>query len=266
MVEIVLTICLVIKCKKAVGKKEMPSLLFASDTQESSLYLKRSVTKMRLIKGNKPKKYKDKWVIIIASAGDALVIDEVVDDVQYFLQKEIEPDIDTPSIALSLNRKEIGDLAYATFKKYKDREVEASNFELLLGTADEFSTILYVTNEGKTQELEKYGIIGSGRITGGELLMNELLSGRKEDLSTVEAANLAALIVTTVGHIDLSVGGAPDIKLCRDRISWVYKEQPFNEILRRSESKWDLMKKTWWEMEEDSTLERKLQKLVLRAK
>jgi 20S proteasome alpha/beta subunit len=248
------------KCKEAEGKK--PSLLFASDTQESSLYLKRSVTKMRLITGKEPKKYKDRWNVIIASAGDALVIDEVVDDIYYFLQKEIEPDEDTPSIELSIRRKEIGDLAYATFKKYKDREAETLNFELLLGTADEFSTILYVTSEGKTQELEKYGIIGSGRITGGELLINELLSGRKEDLSVDEAAGLAALIVTTVGHIDLSVGGAPDIMFCRGRISWSYKEQPFNEILRSSESKWDLMKKIWWKMEKDSTLERKLQKLV----
>jgi hypothetical protein len=81
IVEIALTICLAIKCRDVAGKKEKPSLLFASDTQESSLYLKRSVTKMRLMMGNKPKKYKNRWDVVIASAEDALVIDEVVNNI-----------------------------------------------------------------------------------------------------------------------------------------------------------------------------------------
>lgn len=241
--------------------EDKPVVLFASDTQESSSYLKRSVTKIAELEGEKSEKDGKPWTILAASAGDALVIDEVVDDLWSFLRKQIHPDVENPSGHLLLMRKEIGDIAYSTFKKYRDRNIKG-NFELLLGAADEFSTILYVTNEGKTQELEKYGIIGSGRITGGELLMSELLSERKETMTQQEAANLAALIVTTVGHIDLSVGGAPDIKICRDRVVWVYKEQSFNEMLKSSELKWNLLKRIWWRTQEDEAIVYKIKKML----
>ncbi len=258
-----MTICLAIKCEES-EKKGKPVLLFASDTQESSTYLKRSVTKMRVIVGRKPKKHDDPWSIILASAGDAMVIDEVADDIGFLLMDEIDPDSATPSIGLTSKRKKIGDLAYEAFKKYKERGVRTSSFELMLGTADKFSSILHVTSDGKTQELEKYGIIGSGSITGGELLMTEFYGSRDEIMCEEEAANLAALIVTTVGHVDLSVGGAPDIKLCRDRISWIYKKQPFNELLKTSELRWNLIKKAWWKMQQSSSFEHKLRSMVRR--
>jgi len=259
-----MTICLVIKCKRIVDNEEKPSLLFASDTQESSLFLKRSVTKIRTIYGPEPKeKEKERWNMLVASAGDALIIDEVVEDIAFFLREKIDPDKDTPSISLAVYRKEIGDLAFATYKKYKDRDVETFHFELLIGTADKFSTILYVTNEGKNQVLDKFGLIGSGRITGGELLINEFL---KESISEEEATSLAALVVTTVGHIDLSVGGGPDIRICHDRIVWVYKKPAFDEILKASESRWKLINRLWWKMQEDSSVEGKLEKLILGEK
>lgn len=129
----------------------------------------------------------------------------------------------------------------------------------MLGTADEFSTILYITSDGKNQILDKFGIVGSGRITGGELLLSEFL---RENINEVEAANLAALIVTTVGRVDLSVGGEPDIRFCRDRMAWVYEEESFKRILGTSESRWSLLKKVWWRMQEDKTVESKLKNLV----
>jgi hypothetical protein len=245
-----------------MDKKEKEVVLFASDTQESSSYLKRSVTKMRVISGAKPRKYDSRWDIVLAGAGDALVIDEVAEDIEFFLRDEIGPDTENPSVELIARRKEIGDLAYTTFKKYKGRCDEAPHFELLLGAADEFSAILHVTYEGKTQDLKRYGMIGMGRITGGELLMNEFFSLRDGAISQEEAANLAALIVTTVGHVDLSVGGAPDIKLCRNRTSWIYKEQPFNEILKTCELRWGVMKKVWWRMQESNSFERKLRSML----
>lgn len=177
--------------------------------------------------------------MLVASAGDAMVIDEAFDDIQFLLRKEIDPDEETPSISLLVRRKEIGDLAYNTYHKYQQRSGNDCSFELLIGAADKFSTILYVNNNGKTQELERFGIIGSGRITGGELLLNELL---RNDVEEYGAAHLAALVVTVVGHVDLSVGGAPDIRICRDRITWHYKEEAFTELLTSSESRWGLIK------------------------
>jgi hypothetical protein len=250
-----LTICLVIKCKQA----EAPSLLFASDTQQSSTFLKRSVTKVRTILGKDPQKLKDPWNILVASAGDAMVIDEAFQDIHLFLRKNIDPDTETPSIDLEILRNQIGDLAYATCHKYQERGDTNCSFELLIGAADKFSTILHVNSEGKTQELERFGVIGSGQITGGELLLNEFL---RTDVQQKAAANLAALVVTIVGHVDLSVGGAPDIQICRDRIAWVYKQEAFSELLTTSESKWDLIKKLWWKMLEDDTIEDKVKKIL----
>ncbi|TET20337.1 hypothetical protein E3J74_03565 [Candidatus Bathyarchaeota archaeon] len=253
-----MTICVAIKCKALTNKEFKPSLLFASDTQESSMYLKRSVTKIRTIFGGEPKKHKAKCGFVVASAGDALVIDEVLFDIENLLRDKVDPDED-PSVSLVVWRKEIGNLAYASYKKYKERNVSNPTFELLLGGADKFSTILYVSSDGKNRILEKFGMIGSGRITGGELLLNEFL---KDDMIDLEAAHLAALVVTIVGHIDLSVGGEPDIRICFDRTIWVPKEIAFKEILKASELRWSLLKSVWWKMQEDNTVESKLKKLV----
>jgi len=209
--------------------------------------------------GQAPKKHKDSWHVLVGSAGDSMVIDEALFDIAVLLREKIDPDIESPSVALDVWRKEIGDLAFSTYKKYKERNVENPSFELLLVAADKHSTILYVTSDGKTQDLPKFGMIGTGRITGGELLLSELL---KEDITEEEAAHLAALVVTVVGHVDISVGGKPDIQMARERCAWVHKETAFEKILKTSESRWELLGKVWWKMQEDKAIENKLKELL----
>lgn len=253
-----LTICLAIKCKRIGNKKEIPSILFAADTQESSAILKRSATKLRIAPGKEPKKGKG-WKISIASSGDTMVVDEVYNKIQYFLWKKLKPEQKNPSTALMVYREEIADLAYDTHKKYKDRDVENPYFELILGAADEFSTILHITHEGKNQVLDRFGVIGSGRVTGGELLLGEFL---KEEINEDEAAILAALVISTVGHVDMFVGGEPDMCICRERTVWEFTEDAYQKLLKNSKDRWDLMKKTWVKMQKDSTLKSKLKNLL----
>lgn len=248
-----------IKCKWKEKDGEKPAILFASDTQESSLFLKSSVTKIKAIIGNKPNKYDDPWNILVASAGDALVVDEVFSDIRFYLMDNIEPDRDAPSIGLSVFRKNIGDIAYTAYKKYKDRGISNPTFELLLGAADKFSNILNVTYEGKTQIIDQFGIIGTGRITGGELLLNELF---KTDMTYQEAAHLASFIITVVGHCDISVGGKPDIRICGNRIAWIFTDPAFQNIMVQTGSRWELTKRAWWKMQEDKTLEERIKELL----
>lgn len=252
-----MTICICIECKREVNNKTKPVVLFATDTQESSPYLKRSVTKCRTIYGRKPKKFERPWEILISSAGDAFVADEVFDEIMLLLMEKIDPDYEKPSLALKLHRKEIGDIAYNTYKKYKDRNVSDPSFELILGVSDLFRTILHVTCEGKNQILKKFGIIGSGRITGGELFLNEFF---RDDLNTTEAAHLASFTIKKVGHIDPYVGGEPDIRFCMDRNIWEFSKP--REIISKSESRWELLKKAWWKMHENLILEEKIEKLM----
>jgi len=251
-----LTICLAIKCEK----KRFPCVLFGADTQESSMLLKSSTTKLRLIEGKEPAQGK-KWVMAVASSGDAAVINEAIDEISYFMYENIGAGEEKPSMALLTNRAQIGDIAYATYKKYKERGIENAEFELLFVAADEFSTILRITCEGKNEVLEKFGIIGSGRITGGELLLREFL---KADITQTEAARLAALVISIVGHVDMFVGGEPDMFICRNRKVWVYKEDTYREILKESESRWALMKNVWMKMEEDDSFEKRLRGLLSR--
>jgi 20S proteasome alpha/beta subunit len=233
-------------------------VLFAADTQESSGYIKSSTTKLRTIFGKDPKKG-EPWEIMVASSGDAVIVDEAIDDIFYFVSDKIKADEKKPAIALSVLRKKIGDIAYATYKKYKDREVDNPEFELLFGAADEFSTILKVTCEGKNKELDKVGMIGSGRVTGGELLLSEFL---KEEPTEDEAASLAALVISTVGHVDMFVGGEPDFCICRDRAVLKYTKKFHKHILEDSESKWTLIKEIWQKMLEDSAFEKKVKRLL----
>lgn len=254
-----MTICIAIKCK--IGKKEV--LLFASDRQESSAFLKRPTAKIRDIHAiNKPDKEDDKtdeWGMLIASAGDAFLIDEVITDIKIFLYDEIKWNKKLPSVSLSVYRKKIGDIAYGVYKKHKDRGLGDPIFSLLIGACDKYSTLLYVTCEGKTKEIDDYAIIGSGRITGGELLLAEFF---KKNMTQKQAANLAALVISRVGRVDISVGGLPDIHMCRDRCTWAYKSKPFNEILAASEQKWLLLKKAFWKMQSKEEIETKIKELI----
>jgi len=245
-------------CKQTRNKKEIPSVLFAADTQESSSILKSSATKLRVAVGKKSKKG-ETWKISIASSGDAMVVDEAYHNIQYFLWDKLKPEEKQPSLQLAVHCEEIANLAYDTYKKYKDRNVENPYFEFMLGAADEFTTILRITYEGKNQLLNKFGIIGSGRVTGGELLIGEFL---EEDINEREAASLAALVVSIVGHVDMFVGGEPDMYICRERTVWDFKEDPYRKILKKSEDRWDLLKKAWVKMQKDSTLEKKLKNLL----
>jgi hypothetical protein len=257
MMWIIMTICLALKCKKTKLKAENPVLLFASDTQQSSQYLKRPVTKMRVIFG-KPTKNKTPWNILIASAGDAMVADEAVDDIGTLLQNTIKGDEPELAFRLGLMRREIGDRAYATFEKHRSRVLKGDMlpyFTLLLGASDENSTILYVTCEGKQKILDQSGMIGTGRVTGGELLLREFI---RDNMDQKEAAALAALIVMSVGNVDIHVGGGPEIKWCRNRRVWHYAEFKFDEIIAESQSKWHIIKNAWWKMQEDSNMRRKL--------
>ncbi|HVP92952.1 MAG TPA: hypothetical protein VMS94_04335 [Acidobacteriota bacterium] len=253
-----MTICLAIKCQQIKKGKKIPCVLFAADTQESSMIIKRSTTKLRLIFGETPKQG-DEWSIMAASSGDAMVVDETLDEIGDFLYDKLKPKEETPSICLHIFRREIGDIAYKVYKKYKDRDCENPEFELLLGAADQFANILHVTYEGKSQLFEEFGIIGSGRVTGGELLLTEFL---KKDMNVDEAAQLATLVISVVGHVDMFVGGGPDMATCSERRVWNYEEESYRQILRESKSKWDLMKKSWAKMQMDDSLERKLRKLL----
>lgn len=188
-----------------------------------------------------------------------MVIDEVVDEIEAFLRDEIKPNEKNLSRRLRSLRKEIGDLVYDVYKKYKDRDVRSRHFGLLLGAADKSTTILHVTYEGKQQILEQYGIIGSGQVTGGELLLSEFL---RKDISQIEAASLAALIVTRIGRVDIYVSGEPEIKWCRNRSVWHYRKFKFKRIMEESKSRWNLMKKTWWKMQEDDRAKGKLKDIL----
>jgi hypothetical protein len=169
------------------------------------------------------------------------------------------PDEKALAKRLRLLRKDIGDIAYSTYQKYKNRGDKHAVFELLLGAADETSTILQITSEGKQQVLEQFGIIGSGQVTGGELLLTEFV---RQDLNQSEAAALAALIVTRIGNIDMSVGGEPDIKWCRNGRVWHYKEFKFKNIMEQSKSRWNTLKKIWWKMQEGNNFKERLEKIL----
>jgi len=134
--------------------------------------------------------------MVAASSGDALVVDEALSTIRSLLYNKIKPDEKNPSFALRSLRSEIGDTAYATYQKYKERGAENPEFQILLGTAAEYSEILHVTYEGKNEMLGRYGILGSGQVTGGELLLTEFL---REEPTEDQAASLAALVIATVG-------------------------------------------------------------------
>jgi len=110
-----LTICLAVKCKKSEKEEDNPAPLFASDTLEFSMHIKRYVTKMRIIFGKTPKKNKNPWNILIASTGDSMVIDEVLSDIERFLREKIVPDEKAHAKRLRLLQKDIGDITYSTY-------------------------------------------------------------------------------------------------------------------------------------------------------
>jgi hypothetical protein len=254
-----MTICLVIKCQ---NRKKKPSILLASDSQESSSFLKRSTTKIKPILGIAPVekiKVENNWCISLASAGDPLVTDEVYQDVNDLLTDKIPFDFDLPSVALKLHRKEIGDLAYEIYRKHKDKGLSDPVFELLLGAADEYSTILYITHEGKVQEIDQYAIIGSGETTSGELILNEFF---RKDMNIEEAAYLASLMVTVMGHCGISAGGVPDIRICQDRSWKAFPDEAFKDIMGKTGLRWGLLKKAWLKMQANNTLETKISRLL----
>jgi hypothetical protein len=234
-------------------------VLISADTQESSNYTKSSATKLRRIRGPSPKSNEKTWEVVVASAGDSMVADEAIDEIFYFLGEKM-PSEDDPSVGIAVFRKEIGDIAFKTYEKFRSREVEGSEFSLLIAAAGEFPLILLVTCQGKTKELERTGLIGSGKVTGGDLLLSEFL--KKDDLKEAEAMCLASLVISTVGHVDMFVSGKPDMFVCCQKEVFEFKDQYYREMLRKSESSWSLIKKIWLKMSEDEKFEVELKKLL----
>jgi hypothetical protein len=211
------------------------------------------------------------WQIAAAFAGDSLVADEALERIHYFLYKKLPPDHKNPAIMLQEYRREIGDIAYDTFKKHSARareiEVNEPDFEIFLGMADEDSTLLHTTCDGKTRFIEDFGVIGSGGESGGELLLREFFlkgkqRGEGSDLNEDAAASLAALVITVVGHVDMYVSGEPDMYFCHDRRVEVYPQDKYRKILEDSESKWSLMRRVWQKMQENNTFENKLKRVL----
>jgi uncharacterized protein with NAD-binding domain and iron-sulfur cluster len=129
-----------------------------------------------------------------------------------------------------------------------------------MGSAARFSTILSVTSEGKTRELERVGLIGSGKVTGGDLLLSEFL--KNEVLTESEASCLAAFVISIVGHVDMFVSGKPDMFVCMNKKALEYDETYYREMLRTSESRWTLLKQIWHKMLDDENFEKKLRELI----
>lgn len=243
-----MTICIAIKCFEDEDP-DKETILFATDTQVSSPFLTTISLKCKPLLGPTPEdEEEDTWVMLFASSGDAFITDEVYEKIQYFLRENLEVH-HKPSIGLSVLRSEIGDIAYKIYNKYKERGVSNSEFTLMLGAADDFSCILQVTHEGKTREIEDFGIIGSGQVTGGELLLREFL---KEKCTATQAARLASLIISLVSQTDPFVGGKVDIRFCQDRITWYFPKVD-EQIIDVSEARWQLLKKLWWSFENDSS-------------
>ena len=96
------------KCKKSEKEEDNPVLLFASDTLESSMHIKRYVTKMRIIFGKTPKKNKTLG-ILLPLLNDSMVIDEVLSDIERFLREKIVPDEKALAKRLRLLHKDIGE-------------------------------------------------------------------------------------------------------------------------------------------------------------
>ncbi len=254
-----MTICLAIECLDDETKK-IPIVLIAADTQESSGFTKSSATKLRVIFGPEPKeKGKQTWEFVVASSGDSMIADEAIDEIFYFLGKKTSAD-DDPSVFLNVYRKELGDIAFTIYDKYNKRGVDDSHFSLLLAAAGEFQLILLVTCEGKTKQLERVGIIGSGKVTGGELLLSEFL--KEEEMTECEALCLAALVISTVGHVDMFVSGKPDMYACRAREALEFADKYYREMLKKSELRWFLIKKVWQKMSEDPNLEKQLKGMM----
>jgi 20S proteasome alpha/beta subunit len=251
-----LTICLAIRCKDSKKGKAKNSILFASDTQISSSFLKCPTSKFFHIFGKRGKN--PDWEGLVAFSGDYMVAQEVSNQIYHLLHERIDPK-KYASVMLGLMREEIGDLAYSVYKKYLDRGVKDPYFELLIGISDRFSALYHITAEGKSEEIDFHRIIGSGRITGGELLLREF----SHAFPTLEQAKaIAILVINAVGNIDISVGGEPEICICRNKGLEQLSPQEIQELSKTIDSKWKLFKKIWEKNLEDGSFEKKLFKLL----
>jgi len=226
--------------------------------QVSSSYITGSTTKCKQIFSKQPKDDSEPWSVLFAASGDAYLIDEVFEQFRFYLRQNIEPVTENPSLSFMVHRHKLGDIAYNTYKKYKDRDVSDPRFTILLGAADKFTGILEITYEGKHREITDFCIIGSGQVTGGELLLRELY---REKVNVTETARLTSIIIRLVGKTDPYVGGNIDLKFCRDRTSWIFTK-PDEKILDISEKRWEILKSIWWKMQEDSAISDKLIKLL----
>ena len=259
-----MTLVIGIKCTTVEGDKIIPTVLFASDTQASTSFIKRSATKLQFCIGRSSEKedseQKDEknWKMVVASSGDAFVASEAIRAIQQLLFSKIPADTECPSIAIYVQLNAIGNAAYDVYKKYKDRG-EDPQFEILLGAADTYSALYQITCFGKTYEVEDYAIIGSGAITGGELLVKELLD---KNPSEEDAAALAALLVSEVSLVDMYVGGEPKILVAGKRSVWEYKETVYKEICEKSRTKWNLLKEAWRKMQQNDRLQEKITEVV----
>jgi len=254
-----LTICLVINCKYIRNNEEHPCVLFAADTQESGSYVKRTTTKLHRFSGKEPEEGQRRWRIEFAIAGDALVADEAIEEIKFHLYDHIKPNEKMISIALRARRTEIGDIAYKIYEKYKTRGSIHPEFELFIGAANKYAMVLYVNNEGKTRLVGNFGIIGTGGVTGGELLLGEFY---REDLTEEEAANLAAMVISAVARVDMFVGGSPDMYVCRKGAVWKYGPKKYSRIIQETESRWQLLKDVWKKTHLDKRIKKELQQIL----
>jgi hypothetical protein len=85
---------------------------------------------------------------------------------------------------------------------------------------------------------------------------------KKDDLTESEAACLAALVISTVGHVDLFVSGKLDMYICREKQALEYEEAYYRQMLKQSDLRWKLIKKTWLKMLEDESFDKKLNALL----
>lgn len=254
-----MTICIAIKCKAQFKDKIYPCVLFAADTQSSTTFIKRSATKLQICVGKDTGKDEIKsWNVVVASSGDAYVAAEAIREIQILLYKKMEPDAPNVGAQIYANINDIGNAAFNVYKKYKDRG-DDPQFEILLGVADEFAFIYHITCMGKVYEAEDYDIIGSGAVTGGELLIKEFL---EKDPSVDNVAALATLIVTEVSLVDMYVGGEPKIIMARERRAWEYREEVYKEICEKSRTRWKLLKEAWKQMQHKEEVQEAIRQLV----
>lgn len=173
-----MTVIIALKCIDETNPNEK-ALIFAADRQKSSTYLKTPATKIRFI-FNPDKDSSNLWGLLFAGSGDLLILDEVWYKIDKYFNENSEMLEKDPTDILRKHRETIGKISYDTYKEYILRyktinEINDCDFDFMIGANNSITpTILYVNCMGNTQIEDEFKIIGSGVVTGGELLLNEL--------------------------------------------------------------------------------------------